>query len=453
MDAVGFSESAPPLYYALAWLWTQLTGTGEFGLRSLSALAGVATVPVAYLLGAELRDRRAGIVAAAPGRGQPDAALVLAGGARLRAARPALTRALAALLRARRSSSGRRRDFTRLGRSSRRWRWRPTTSRSSRSPSRRSGCCAAAAEDAVGGLWIVAVAGLLAGAAGDPPDVATATPNGSATSRSATGSGRPGSTFTVGEIGDIIARPERPLLALVPVALVVGRAGAARPAGRPGRARGPAAVAAGHRRRDRRDPARARPARPGKDYVLARNLLPALVPLLVAVAIGVTLRRRPPRRRRSSAPRWSPTRSASASGPASRRPCSAPTGTRSPAELGEPEAPRAMVTWTLGQASLRYYLSTGSFQVASVRTASTGTCTRSTSSPTARRRRRRARMLGPGFRAGRLRAGRAPLHAALRAARAPAWRRCACASVRDADLNFRTNGVLLDGIGPGADAA
>ena len=29
MDAVGFSESAPPLYYALAWLWTQLTGTGR----------------------------------------------------------------------------------------------------------------------------------------------------------------------------------------------------------------------------------------------------------------------------------------------------------------------------------------------------------------------------------------------------------------------------------------
>src|SRR6476469_1090951 len=60
MDAVGFSESAPPLYYAVAWPWTQLTGTGEFGLRTVSAVAGVATVPVAYLLGAELRGRRAG---------------------------------------------------------------------------------------------------------------------------------------------------------------------------------------------------------------------------------------------------------------------------------------------------------------------------------------------------------------------------------------------------------
>src|SRR3954447_13205266 len=65
MDAVGFSESAPPLYYALAWVWTQLTGTGELGLRSLSALAGVATVPVVYLIGLELRGRRAGLVAAA----------------------------------------------------------------------------------------------------------------------------------------------------------------------------------------------------------------------------------------------------------------------------------------------------------------------------------------------------------------------------------------------------
>ena len=41
MDAVGFGESTPPLYYALAWGWTQVTGTGEWGLRSLSAVAGV----------------------------------------------------------------------------------------------------------------------------------------------------------------------------------------------------------------------------------------------------------------------------------------------------------------------------------------------------------------------------------------------------------------------------
>ena len=50
MSAVGFSESTPPLYYALAWVWTQATGTGEWGLRSLSALTGILTVPVAALM-------------------------------------------------------------------------------------------------------------------------------------------------------------------------------------------------------------------------------------------------------------------------------------------------------------------------------------------------------------------------------------------------------------------
>ncbi|HEX5375716.1 MAG TPA: glycosyltransferase family 39 protein, partial [Solirubrobacterales bacterium] len=62
MDAVGFSESAPPLYYAAAWLWTQATGTGEVGLRSFSALAGVATVPVAFLIGRELRSSSDGTI-------------------------------------------------------------------------------------------------------------------------------------------------------------------------------------------------------------------------------------------------------------------------------------------------------------------------------------------------------------------------------------------------------
>lgn len=65
MDAVGFSESAPPLYYAMAWLWTQVAGTGEWGLRSLSAVAGVATIPVAFLIGRELRGQRVGLLAAA----------------------------------------------------------------------------------------------------------------------------------------------------------------------------------------------------------------------------------------------------------------------------------------------------------------------------------------------------------------------------------------------------
>jgi mannosyltransferase len=58
-------ESTPPLYYLLAWLWSHLFGVHEVGLRSLSALFGTATVPVAYLAGRELIGRRAGLALAA----------------------------------------------------------------------------------------------------------------------------------------------------------------------------------------------------------------------------------------------------------------------------------------------------------------------------------------------------------------------------------------------------
>jgi mannosyltransferase len=59
------TELTPPLYYCLAWVWARLFGYGEVGLRSLSALAGVATVPVMYGVGAKLISRRAGLIAAA----------------------------------------------------------------------------------------------------------------------------------------------------------------------------------------------------------------------------------------------------------------------------------------------------------------------------------------------------------------------------------------------------
>jgi hypothetical protein len=59
------SESTPPLYYCVAWVWARVFGFGEAGLRSLSALAGVALVPVAYGVGAKLISPRAGVIAAA----------------------------------------------------------------------------------------------------------------------------------------------------------------------------------------------------------------------------------------------------------------------------------------------------------------------------------------------------------------------------------------------------
>ena len=59
------TELTPPLYYCLAWVWARVFGYGEGGLRSLSALAGVATVPVMYWVGGKLISRRAGLIAAA----------------------------------------------------------------------------------------------------------------------------------------------------------------------------------------------------------------------------------------------------------------------------------------------------------------------------------------------------------------------------------------------------
>jgi mannosyltransferase len=65
LHAIPGSESSPPLYYLLEWLWTQLFGTGEVGLRSLSALLGTATIPAVWALGRRLGGNRAGLVAAA----------------------------------------------------------------------------------------------------------------------------------------------------------------------------------------------------------------------------------------------------------------------------------------------------------------------------------------------------------------------------------------------------
>src|SRR5256714_3005934 len=51
-------ESSPPLYFALATLWTRMFGDGDAAIRSLSALAGTATVPIVYLIVRELGQGR-----------------------------------------------------------------------------------------------------------------------------------------------------------------------------------------------------------------------------------------------------------------------------------------------------------------------------------------------------------------------------------------------------------
>src|ERR1700751_2183225 len=58
------TESTPPLYYVLAWVWTHVFSSSEFGLRSLSAVAGIATIPVAYAAARRLAGARAAAICA-----------------------------------------------------------------------------------------------------------------------------------------------------------------------------------------------------------------------------------------------------------------------------------------------------------------------------------------------------------------------------------------------------
>jgi uncharacterized membrane protein len=441
MDAVGFSESAPPLYYALAWFWTQLTGTGEFGLRSLSALAGVATVPVAYLVAQELRDRRAGLVAAALVAVNP---MLLWYSQEARAySLLALLCAVSLLFCVRAQRSGAKRDFTLWGVAS-----------ALALATHYFAVFAIAAEAVVllrrrgrgslDGLWIVALGGLLLA-----PLAIHQMSYGHAEWISNFTLGHrlweTAATFVTGETTDIVARPERPALAFVPLALALGALSllALRADREQRRA---AAIPLGVALAALAIPIAIALLAPAKDFVLARNVLPALVPLLVAVALAVTL---------PAARRLGPAIAAAllayslgfcvwvSVSPDLQR----PDWQAVAAEIGEPNAPRATVTWVLGEAPLRYYLSSGAIQVVpadgydwlvhEIDFVSDGPVP-----PPPRR------LLGPGFRetshrdAGRLFVrhfelpgpGLAPLR--LR-------------ELKQASLDFRSTGVLLDGVGPG----
>jgi uncharacterized membrane protein len=443
MDAVGFSESAPPLYYALAWPWTQLTGTAEFGLRSVSAVAGVATVPVAYMLGAQLSGRRAGIVAAALVAVNP--MLVWYSQEARAYALFALLAALSLLYFVRALERGRRRDsvawgvVSALALATHYFAAFPIAAEALWLLRRRG----RASGGALPGLWIVVGAGLLLA-----PLLIHQASFAHAEWISNLSLGHrlweTGLTFALGETGDIIAQAEHPLLLVVPGSIALIALWLAFARGEPGERRAaaiPLALAAV----TVMVPVVIGLLNSSKDYVLARNLLPALVPLLVAVAIGLTLRRA----RRGGAilaavlvvyslgfSIW-----ASIS-PALQR----PDWSAVAAEIGEPTVPRAMVTWTLGEASLRYYLSTGSIQVqpsdgfewwvGEIDFISDGPAPPPPE-----------KLLGPGFRqAGYQRVGR--LYVRRYARVAPGLAPLRLRAIRAAKLGFRSNGVLLDGIGP-----
>jgi mannosyltransferase len=65
LRSVEHRENTPPLWYVLIWAWSRVFGTGMLALRLPSALAGIATVTVAWGIGQELAGRRAAIATAA----------------------------------------------------------------------------------------------------------------------------------------------------------------------------------------------------------------------------------------------------------------------------------------------------------------------------------------------------------------------------------------------------
>ncbi len=462
MDAVGFSESAPPLYYAGAWAWTQLTGTGEVGLRSFSALAGVATVPVAYLLARDLttgptgryvkRDltyrpvgggSRAGLVAAALVAVNP--MLVWYSGEARAYALFILLTAVSLLYFVRALDRGQRRDSVGWGIASA---LALATHYFAVFPValeaiwllRRHG---RATGGAFPGLWILTAAGLaLAPLLLHQMHFSHAEwiANFTLGHRLAeTGFG-----FALGETGDIISQAIHPLWALVPV-LVGGLAVGLLAVRGTGAERRAALVPLALAAVTVLVPVALALLYPGKDYVLARNLLPALVPLLLVLAIGLSLRRA---RRLGTVlaalltAYWLGFSIWASVTPALQRPDYEAVAST----LGEPTVPRAMVTWTIGEAPLGYYLSNGSIQaqpegfrwwVGEVDFISDGPAPPPS-----------ARQLGPGFReAGYRRVGR--LYVRRFVTPGPELMPLRLRTLRQPELGFRSNGVLLDGIGPG----
>jgi O-antigen/teichoic acid export membrane protein len=65
LDQLRNGDVHPPLHHSVLWVTVRLLGTSELAVRLPSILATVALVPLLYLLGRELYDRRAGLAAAA----------------------------------------------------------------------------------------------------------------------------------------------------------------------------------------------------------------------------------------------------------------------------------------------------------------------------------------------------------------------------------------------------
>lgn len=436
IDKVGGSESAPPLYYVLAWLWTQVAGTGEVGLRSLSALAGIAAVPVAFLIGTELRDRRTGIAAAALVAVNP--MLVWYSQEARSYSLLILFSSIALLFFLRALRTGSTRDMawwavaSGLALATHYFAAFPMLAEvawllaSHRGRTRRAL------------TWVAAAAALLAPLALWQASQADRT-DWIAKLGLPYRIGQAGVAFMVGETGDLIAEPVRPLLALLPALLTLAAGGLLALRGSRGE-RSLGAIVASLALVTLIAPLIF--ALAGRDFVVDRNLLPALVPLLVMVALGVTASRSGRLGKVVGAALvayslgfviWSNFDSS----------LQRPDWRAVAAKLGEPNRPRAMVTWVLGAAPLRYYLSTGSFQVepegerwfvGEVDLISDGRAPPG-----------RPPGLGRGLRrAGTIRDGRLE----ITRYRAKGLEPIRVRELKNAATGFRNSRVLIDGIGP-----
>ncbi len=58
MTYLKFVEFHPPLYYILVHYWAEWFGTGEFAIRMLSVIFGVATIPLAWYFAREIFDNK-----------------------------------------------------------------------------------------------------------------------------------------------------------------------------------------------------------------------------------------------------------------------------------------------------------------------------------------------------------------------------------------------------------
>lgn len=355
LDRVKGSESNPPLYYMLAWGWAKLFGTSEVGLRSLTALFGAVTVPIAFLVGRELANNRAGLIAAAIVAVNPMliwysqearsyAVLVFFG-------------ALAMLFFVRCLRSGQGRDLALWALASAlalcshyfavfavaieaawllvalRYRWRLVLP-------------AVVAVVAVGLALLPLIAAQV-----NPTHIGWIDHSPLSTRIFETGAG-----FLAGETGHVIAEPPRERFALIPVVLIGLALLLVALRGSPREKRGAALglavgmgvvlLASGA-------------ALVGKDYVVERNLLPALVPLATAVAIGFAA---------SGARRigfvcaallcayWLAYDVYVTRTPNLQRPDFRDLAR----QLGPPRRPRAILTWKLAADPIRFYLDDGS---------------------------------------------------------------------------------------------